>query len=200
MYSHYQAATQESNTTLVWKKLSEGLLDSRWCFSKPIKWPVQQAELFRRSAAVHSGDNNRYLMCPSPLITDRSGETWTVDRKHRWHCINDRRLASHFDYRALICCEQTTDVEPRCRVSGWAAERAVDGITDRKQERVAERANAAVPTKSILLDFWLRAFITLYHCASWGLAAKNFNKSSHTNNTQRHNEFKEPLWFQNEEF
>lgn len=155
MYSPYQAATQESNTNLVWKKLSEGLLDSRWCFSKPIKWPVQQAELFRRSAVVHSGDNNRHLMCPSPLITDRSGETWTVDRKHRWHCINDRRLASHFDYRALICCEQMTDVEPRCRVSGWARSRR----NNRRKARESGRASECCCSHQIHLIGFLAAGI-----------------------------------------
>lgn len=81
-----------------------------------------------------------------------------------WSAVNKRLMWSH--------------------AVGWAAERALDGITDRKQERVAERANAAVPTKSILLDFWLRAFITLYHCASWGLAAKTLIKA-HTLTTHK---------------
>lgn len=81
-----------------------------------------------------------------------------------WSAVNKRLMWSH--------------------AVGFAAERVVDGITDRKQERVAERANAAVPTKSILLDFLLWAFITLYRCASWGLAAKTLIKA-HTLTTHK---------------
>lgn len=188
MYSHYQAATQESNTNPVWKKLSEGLLDSCWRFSKPMKWPVQQA-------AVFHGDNSRQLTCPSPpLICWILFSLWSADRKHRWHCIKDQRCASYFDYGALICSEQTADLEPCWWMSGGACcrwhNRRRAGESDRESE-------CGCSHQIHLIGFFAAGIHHLPTIVLLGDWLQNFNKSAHTNNTQRHNK---RFWFQNEEF
>lgn len=87
--------------------------------------------------------------------------------------IKDQLCVSTVDYRALICREQTSDLEPLLvdeRLGACDGERRGDRETDTGRERVG----ATVPTKSILLDFSsghssLSAIVLL---GDWLLAAK----------------------------
>lgn len=114
--------------------------------------------------------------CSGESTSDLEHRLSTTGRPGRRHSIKHHQCASPGDYRALICHEQLIWNPAGGRATGrvWWSE--VEGLWNRKREReerwrVNEWARAAVPTKSILLDSGC-GHSSLYHCATWGLAAK----------------------------
>lgn len=126
------------------------------------------------------------------------------DSPGRRHSYKDQQRASPVDDRALIRHELTTDLEPRWWVSDWVCvmEQGRGRTRQKKREEgrwcVIERARAAVPTKSIVLDFSC-GHSSLSTIVLLGVGCKTLIKA-HLPTTHKHSLSKALLWLQNERF
>lgn len=125
----------------------------------------------------------------------------------RRHSIKGQQCASPVDYSALIWHRQMTDLEPCWWMRDWPCVKEWGRGSVRQKERERKRngewasewAGAAVPTKSILLNFSCGQS-SLSSIVLLGDRLQNFNKSSPAKDTWKHSLSTAPLWFQNEEF